>query len=83
MELCQIVAVKRPGHGALDMRRLENAVPGASERITTVDVPQVDVSATEIRRRVSRGLSIRYLVPDPVEEYIATHGLYAQGGQGR
>lgn len=83
MESCQIVAVRRPGHGALDMRSLESGVPGASEHITPVDVPQVDISATEIRRRVSRGMSIRYLVPETVEEYIATHGLYAQGGQGR
>ena len=41
-----------------------------------IDVPAVAVSATEIRRRVAEGRSIRYLVPDAVREYIAAHGLY-------
>ena len=41
-----------------------------------VPVPAIDVSATEIRRRVSRGERIDHLVPPPVANYIAQHGLY-------
>lgn len=41
-----------------------------------IDVPAVDISATMIRDRVRRGLSIRYLVPDAVREYIDARGLY-------
>jgi nicotinate-nucleotide adenylyltransferase len=37
---------------------------------------RIDISATEIRRRVARGASIRYLVPEPVRSIIATHQLY-------
>jgi nicotinate-nucleotide adenylyltransferase len=37
---------------------------------------QLDVSATEIRERVARGLSIRYLVPEPVRALIEQHRLY-------
>ncbi len=37
---------------------------------------RIDISATEIRRRVARGASIRYLVPEPVRSLIATHHLY-------
>jgi nicotinate-nucleotide adenylyltransferase len=43
---------------------------------TVIEVPAIDISATEVRRRASRGLSIRYWVPDPVAEYITKHRLY-------
>ena len=37
---------------------------------------RIDISATEIRQRVARGESIRYLVPEPVRSIIAAHHLY-------
>ncbi len=37
---------------------------------------RVDISATEVRKRVAEGRSIRYLVPDAVREIIETHGIY-------
>lgn len=40
--------------------------------------PLIDLSATEIRNRVSGGLAIRYRVPRGVEEYIRGHGLYGK-----
>ncbi|PTY03412.1 nicotinate (nicotinamide) nucleotide adenylyltransferase [Verrucomicrobia bacterium LW23] len=39
----------------------------------------VDISASEIRRRVAEGRSIHYLVPPAVADYIAAHGLYTGG----
>lgn len=58
--------------------------PGGPEPVGSfvrhrVAVPAVDISATAIRTRVAAGLSIRYLVPDAVAEYIAAHGLYRDG----
>lgn len=40
---------------------------------------RVDISATDLRKRVAQGRSIRYLVPEPVRAIIETHQLY-QGG---
>ncbi|MEY5011828.1 MAG: hypothetical protein RLZZ253_2967 [Verrucomicrobiota bacterium] len=37
---------------------------------------RLDISATEIRQRVARGASIRYLVPEAVERLISQHHLY-------
>ena len=40
------------------------------------DVPQIDIRATEIRRRVRAGEAIAGLVPPAVEQYIREHRLY-------
>ncbi len=47
------------------------------ERLQILATPRVDISATAIRQRVARGLSISYLVPAAVAEFIAREGLYA------
>lgn len=41
-----------------------------------VPVSRIDISATEIRRRIAAGLSIRYFVPDPVRAVIEADRLY-------
>lgn len=43
---------------------------------SVVNVPVVEISSTQIRQRVSEGKSIRYLVPDGVEDYILANKLY-------
>jgi nicotinate-nucleotide adenylyltransferase len=39
---------------------------------------RIDISATEIRRRVARDESIRYLVPEPVRLLIGQNHLYKE-----
>ena len=40
------------------------------------DMPRLDISSSQIRRRIAEGRPIRYLVPDPVAERIARGRLY-------
>jgi nicotinate-nucleotide adenylyltransferase len=51
-------------------------VPPSSLVARRIEVPAIEISATEIRRRVREGRSIRYWVPDPVAEYVTRHRLY-------
>ena len=74
-ELATVVGVARPG-AEFDPEPLSSVLPCAAERVIMLDVPLVDVGATDLRRRASAGRSLRYLVPDGVEEYILEHGLY-------
>lgn len=44
--------------------------------IEIVKIPQINLSSTAIRNRISAGQSIKYLVAPSVEVYISEHGLY-------
>ncbi len=45
--------------------------------IVALDMPALDISATDIRRRVAEGRTIHYLLPHEVAHYIYQHHLYA------
>ncbi len=46
-----------------------------------VRISALDVSATDIRRRVGEGRSLRYLVPETVREQVIGSGVYAEGSR--
>lgn len=46
------------------------------DKVSLADMPAVDVSSTDIRSRCEAGLSIRYVVPEPVLAFIEERGLY-------
>jgi nicotinate-nucleotide adenylyltransferase len=77
-QLTHLVAVRRPGYieepGYQD--QLEARLPGIKQRLLVIPVPQLAISATELRQRVAEGRPIKYQTPEVVEQYIAEHGLY-------
>ena len=76
LEMSTVVGVSRPGFQELDARVLDSIRTGASTEVVLLNGPLIGVSGSEIRRRVSEGLSIRYHAPEAVERYIYDHGLY-------
>lgn len=82
VDMCQIITAARSGWDKVDTARLlRRFSPSQVEKLTAgiLPTPRVDISASDIRRRVSEGLSIRYLVPDAVAGYINQNALYRSG----
>jgi len=75
LRLARLVAVSRPTYD-IDLRALEQDLPGISQATDLVTTVEIGISATDIRARVAQGLSIRYLVHPAVETYILDHCLY-------
>jgi nicotinate-nucleotide adenylyltransferase len=69
-ELCTLAVVTRPGAATPDA----SAMTGA--RVALAQGPGLAVSSSEVRQRLRAGLSVRYLVPDSVADYMAAQGLY-------
>ena len=71
LERAEVVAVTRPGHALL--------IPEPyGARIRCLEIPALDVSSREIRRRVAAGEPIDDLVPSGVARLIRERGLYAE-----
>lgn len=93
IELAHIVVTHRPGSPAssdielgdwLDSVRTDDmeAIRGRPHgNVWFCPVTQLDISATDIRRRIRSGKSARYLLPDSVWSYIRKRGLYAEASQ--
>jgi nicotinate-nucleotide adenylyltransferase len=70
--LATLVAVNR---GAAELADIPTDI-AAPESRCVVQMPAIDISASDLRQRVATGRGIRYLVPRAVEQYIQQHGLY-------
>jgi nicotinate-nucleotide adenylyltransferase len=70
--MCRVAVVHRPG----EVPGSELVLEFTMDRVSWVEAAGLQVSATDIRRRVAEGRSVRYLVPDLVADYIQKRGLY-------
>lgn len=78
VDLATVTVIPRPGNeGITALQSLETRAPVLKGRITLLKSgPYIDISASQIRQRLMDGKSVRYLLPEAVVNYIATHQLY-------
>jgi len=73
MEKCNFIAATRPGFNLDELYKLP---VNFLEKISFMQVPALAISSTDIRKRVAKGESIKYLLPESVENYIYKQKLY-------
>jgi nicotinate-nucleotide adenylyltransferase len=83
LKICRFIAVPRPGY---DIQKIFDQYFLASsnftmaadllENIIIENIAMLDISASDIRRRVREWKSIKYMLPEPVEQYIHNQQLY-------
>lgn len=78
-KLATLVAVNRGPISAEQMNAYLEPLPEVIRKaIRFVQMPAVDISASEIRDRARAGRSLRFLTPRPIERYIVEQGLYRE-----
>ncbi len=76
--LARLSVTGRASTGMLDLAALEALVPSVSAAIERVVMPALEISSSDIRERARQGLSLRYLLPPAVIDYINLHRLYRE-----
>ena len=76
-QFAELAVIKRSGEKILPNMH-EGMIPGLKDHVTIIDLPMLSIwlSSTEIRDRLRRGMSVRYIVPDEVLLYIHKNNLY-------
>lgn len=76
LDLCHFVGATRPGCISMIDSVIQQFGTKGRQRIHRLTTPELEISSTDIRERVRKGRSIKYIVPEAVEQYIIREGLY-------
>ena len=73
----EIGVMLRPGH-AMSLDILEARLPGLRARTRLVRAPLLEISSSDVRRRIAQGQPYRYLLTDPVYQLVNNRHLYQE-----
>ena len=75
VELASLAVARRDGVADDDVAGVMRGL-GCEERMTMVEMPRIGLSSSALRERAKQGRPLRYLVPQPVADYIEAEGIY-------
>lgn len=75
LDMCEFIGAIRPG-ATEDIGEIIEWFGQRGSRIHILEVPEIKLSATDLRYRLRQGLSTRYMLPRSVYQYIKRHKIY-------
>jgi nicotinate-nucleotide adenylyltransferase len=80
VRLAQIAAVQRPGvNDGADGQLLDaRLILPAGRHVERFEIPRMDISSSDLRRRLRSGATVCGMLPPPVASYALRHGLYRE-----
>jgi nicotinate-nucleotide adenylyltransferase len=76
LELARLAVAEREEHRRQEIAERIGALRAANERVVFFTMPRLDISSSDVRRRIAEGRPIRWLVPGEVVDEIERRGLY-------
>ena len=76
IERCKFLVMMREGETQEEVIRLAGLWTQRGAQIDFLDARKMDISSTQIREQIQKGLPFEPLVPQAVADYIHEHGLY-------
>jgi len=78
LAVCSALGVMRRPGDQVDLPALELQIPGLAAKVHFITAPLLEISATDIRRRIVQGQPYRYYLPESVFQIIEDQGLYKE-----
>ena len=75
VKLASLAVARREGVADAEVATVMRSL-GCEGRATMLEMPQFGVSSSAVRERAKQGRPLRYLVPQPVADYIEAEGIY-------
>lgn len=69
-EFAEVIVLNRPDNN------INDHTSGFKDKVKFIDTPLLEISSSMIRERILKGLSVKYLIDEKVEDYIIKNGLY-------
>jgi nicotinate-nucleotide adenylyltransferase len=76
VSICHGIGIMMRCGELLDTSKLEAILPGINNKLHFMETPLIEISGTDIRKRVETGKQFRYFLPDKIYHYILNHKLY-------
>lgn len=79
IDLCTFIVATRPGYVIDNNGEINDKLPSRIwDKIRFLEIPEIEISSSLIRERVRQGKSIKYLVPEVIEQYIYENNIYGE-----